>query len=344
MSGCPSTSVQAYEDCGAVGAPGVGTLAKYNSLDPNAAAIKAAVAASTPPGADSSYAIVCEAMLRSGGLLYWKNNPGDCPAPTAPGGISSGQIAGLSGQAATGALSGIQAAGVISGPLTLGIGTAITSAVSAIESIFAHHAQAVADEQSTICGVAGYFNQAKQQIDNAVRSGQISPDAGVTYLTQVANQAKSGLSSIVKTCNAACYFQGFLQAFINYSRTWYDYISPSNMVFAQAPGGPPTSYGTPPGGVTTSPANPAPPIPIRASAASVYAPAGPNASGVTAPPLTANTVLPGNANAADYLNLGYNQPTGQSAGEADVPPSSINWNMIAAIAAVVLLLITLMNA
>lgn len=333
MSGCPSTSVQAYENCGA---PPMGLLS-YNALDPNAAAMKAAAASSKPSGTKPEYVIGCEAMLRAGGLIYWKTNPGDCPAPQAPSGITSGQIAGLSGQAASGVVSGFAAVGALSGAATLGIGTAISVAVGGIEAIFQHHDVAVKNEQATICGVAGYFNQAKTQIDAAVRSGQISPDAGVTYLTQVANQAKSGLASILKSCNAACYYQGFCQAFINYARTWYDFIAPNTGVHPQAPGGPPSGYGTPPGGVTVSPTSPAPAQPNRSLGGSTYAPAT-----LSGPPLIPNQSLPGSG-APDYLNRGYNQQTGQSAQGADVPPSGINWNMVAAIAAVVLLVVTLMN-
>jgi len=336
MSGCSTSSAQTYENCGA---PGNG-LALYNALDPNAAAIKAAVASSKPPGANASYLIVAEAMLRAGGIIYYKVNPGDCPAPAVGSGVTAGQIVGLSGSAASGVVGGLGAAGVLAGPATLGISSAISIAIGGIEDLFAAHAQAVANEQSTICSVASFFNNAKRQIDLAVRQGQISSDAGAAALIQICNQAKNGLATIYKPCNAACFYQAVCQAFINFAHTWYDSIAPQG-VFAQAPGGAPTTYGTPPGGVTTAPGWEAPAPPIRAQPGSTYAPAGPGLGYSLAPPLNTNQSLPGNPSAVDYLNAGYNQQTGQSAQAADVPPAAINWVAIGAVAAVILLLITL---
>ena len=44
---------------------------------------------------------------------------------------------------------------------------------------------------------------------------------------------------------------------------------------------------------------------------------------VNSPALTTNATVPGNASASDYLNLGYNQQTGQSGQVADVAFTSI---------------------
>lgn len=337
-----STGVAAYENCGIQLVPG---LAPYNSNDPNAAAIRAAVAQSKPTGAPSDYAIAAEACLRAGGILYWTATGAPCQFPSVSGGVTSGQIIGLSGSASSGIIGGLGAAGIIGGAATLGITAAISLAVAGIETIFANHAAAVANENHTICMVAGYFNGAKAQIDNAVRSGQISSDAGVTYLTQVANQAKSGLASIMKTCNASCVYGGILQAFINFSRTWYDSIAPA-IPQAQAPAGPPTYYGTPPGGVTTSPGTPAPPQPIRSLPGNTYLPAGPSTIGGQLPsaPLTSNQLIPGNPNASDWLNLGYNQPTGQAAQGADLPNTWVVPDWLLPVAAIVVIVLVLQKA
>lgn len=337
MAACSAgtTSVQTYQSCEA---PAFGGI-PYNANDPNTAAIQAAVNASIPSGISNkvAYKVACEAMLRAGVLFYQKSTPGDCGAPSpAPGGISNGQIIGLSGTAASGATSALAAAGVLSGPATLGIGTAISLAVAGLEDLFAHHAQAVANEQATLCRVMNFFNPAKQAIDAGVRSGQITPDAGATLLIQLVNQAKTGLSTILKSCNAACWYNGYLVAFSNFSRTWYDSIAPTSGVYAQAPGGPPTYYGTPPGGVTTSPSMLPPPPPTRSLPYNTYAPAlG------SAPILMTNKNLPGNTYAPDYLNQGYNQQTGASAQLADVPNTFAltPTNLFLIIAAVILLLL-----
>jgi hypothetical protein len=291
---------------------------------------------SMPAGAPKGYPVVCEAMLRAGGFIYYKSSPGDCGTPPQVSGIQSGQIVGLSGQAASAGIGVIGAAGIISGPATAGIGTAVSLAAAGITEIFTHHAQAVKNEQSTICAVAGYFNAAKKQVDTACYTGQITADQAVTYLIQIANQAKTGLASIQKKCNAACVYQGIAQAFINFARTYYDSLSPLTGPQLQAPGAPPSGWGTPPGGVTVAPGNPAPPQTTRSTFASTYLPAVPN----TAPPLIANANLPG-SNAPDYLNMGYNQQSGQSGQRADVPPSNTNWVAIGAIASVIALVIVL---
>jgi hypothetical protein len=320
MTSCALTSVPAYQSCECANLG----LASYGA-DPNDAAIKAAVASAAPSGVRlADFKTAAEAMVRAGGLCYFKTNPGDCGSPSALPGITSGQIAGLSGSAASGVVGGLGAAGIIGGAATLGISAAISVAVAGIEGIFAHHAQAVANEQSTICSVMNYFNPAKHAVDAAVASGQITPDEGITYFIQVANQAKNGLQGIMKSCNAACWYVGFVQAFINYARTWYDFIAPP-FIAAQAPGGPPATYGTPPGGVGTSPGSPAPLPPLRSLPGSTYLPAGPSGINALGQPLQINATLPSgtpsfaNSVPSDYLNLGYNQQTGQSAQRADVP-------------------------
>jgi hypothetical protein len=330
---CAATTLTGYYACEA---PAFGSPA-FNPNDPNAGAIQAAVAQSVPAGIPnaSAYKIACEAMLRAGRLFYQKSTPGDCGSPSALPGITSGQITGLAGTGASALTGVIGAAGIIGGAATLGITSAISVAVAGIEDIFAHHAQAVANEQDTICRVMLYFNGAKQSIDSAVRNAQISSDAGMAYLKQVIQSAKTGLQTIVKTCNAACWYIGYLNAFSNYSTTWYDTIAPTNVIFAQAPGGPPTGMGTPPGGVTVMPGNPAPAPPIRSLPSNTYTPA----IQASAPSLTSNNQLPGNPLGSDYLNRGYNQQTGSSAQAADVPPSKIDWTMIAAIVAVITLLV-----
>jgi hypothetical protein len=317
-------SAQAYESCGVA----QGLLDYPGAPVPDDSQYRLVALRNKPAGAPQDFPAVCEAMLRARGLIYWKNNPGDCGAPPPPQGFSSGQIVGLSGAAASGVVGGLGAVGTISGAATLGISTAVTLAVAGIESVFAHHAQAVANEQATICAVAGYFNPLIRQIDAAVRSGQISPSQGVTYMQQVAQQAINGLAGIVKTCNASCVYQAILKAHIDFANYFYNAIAPSQ-IYPNNPGSAPTTYGTPPGGVTANGTMPNPAPPVRATAANVYAPAIPNSS----PPLISNALLPGPSNTSSYLNTGYNQQTGQSAQAADVPP--VNWSMWAALAAIV---------
>lgn len=333
MSGCSTSSAQAYEDCGA---PAQGLFAYPGPPFPSDVQSQYSIVAlrNKPSGAPSGFSAVCEACLRSRGLIYWKTSPGDCPAPVAPSGFTSGQIVGLSGNAASGVIGGLGAVGAISGAATLGIGAAVSFAVSGLEELFTHHAQAVATEQQTICAVAGYFNPLLKQIDTAVSSGEISADQGVTYVKQVANQASSGLAGILKSCNAACVYQAILRAHADFAAYLYPRITPISMISASAPGSAPITPNNPPGAVPDSGAS----VPIRSTAGNTYAPSIPG----SAPNLTANSLLPG-SNAPDNLNAGYIQQTGQSAGLADVPPKGINWTVIAAIASVAVAFVTLLS-
>ena len=338
--GCVQSSTQNWEDCaggpeGLYAFPGLGASGMPDS-------VYDVVSTRNNNTGNPGFVAPCSANLRARGLIYYKKTPGDCGSGNAPSsGFSSGQIVGLSGQAASGVIGGLGVAGVLTGPATLGIGTAVSLAVAGISEIFSHHATAVADEQSTICSVVNYFNPVCRQIDNAVANGQISPDQGVTYMRQVTQQAINGLQTIYKKCNAACYYIGYLRAHADFVSTFYPYLSPDGPtgLRAQAPGAAPTGTNNPPGAVPDAGAQ----APIRSSSNPLqnYLPAGPAAvtvGGSGAPAITPNQVLPsGNvASTVDYLNTGYNQQTGQSAQLADVPSIPIS-NTTLLIAAVIII-------
>lgn len=362
MTTCPIRvgDVAGYESCiappmGLYSYPGISVSTDINSLYALVSQRNA------PPGVEKSFATFCEASLRARGLLYYKSSVGDCGSavgsPTA--GINSGQIAGLTGTAASGVIGGLGAAGALSGPATLGIGSAVSLAIAGIADIFTHHAQAVANEQRTICAVANYFNPLVRQIDQAVMRGSITADQGLVFIRQVAQQAINGLGSIVKNspCNAACQFIGVLKAHIDFAASFYPLIAPYASI-GNAPGSAPSFFGTPPGGVADTFGGPPPP-PIRSLPWNTYAPAGPDPNAPMADPLTQNTLLPsgcrvsapssgaiqwigGAACSSDYLNIGYRQPTGQEGQYADVPPTGIDWVMIGAIAAVIAAFVALL--
>lgn len=337
--GCVQSNVQGWEDCAGV-AEGLYPYPGLTSAMPDS--IYDVVATRNNATGNPGFVAPCSASLRARGLIYYKKTPGDCGSGARPAGFGSGQVVGLSGQAASGVIGGLGVAGVLSGPATLGIGTAVSLAVAGISEIFSHHATAVADEQGTICAVVNYFNPIVKQIDAGVASGQISPDQGVTYMKQVALQAINGLQTIYKKCNAACYYICYLKAHADFVSTFYAYLSPIGPAAgAQAPASAPTSFGTPPGAVPDAGAS----APLRSSwnPAQNYAPAGPPA--VTAPigrapVLTPNQALPsGNtASYVDYLNQGYNQQTGQSAQAADIPALPLSNTTLLIAAAIIIAL------
>lgn len=352
MAGCVSTytpvtpnSIQAYQNCeapaeGLLPYPGMPGLTGDVDAQYDIVSTRNTPGGLTTVAQKALFKVGCVASLRARGLLYSKATPGDCGRPSSMvQGFSSGQIAGLSGTAASGVIGGLGAAGVLSGAATLGIGTAVTLAVAGISEIFSHHAQAIANEQSTICSVANYLNGLIQQIDAEVASGRITYDQGVTYMKQITNQALTGLSSIASGTNAAVWFSGTVRAHADFASWLYPRISPAFMA-AQAPGSSPSTPNNPPGAVPDAGAT----APLRSMPDPGYAyqpaippgsvPALGNAAPIvrsSAPPLTPNSILPSGVpygNPSDYLNIGYNQQTGQSAQYADVPPTTTNWTLI----------------
>lgn len=189
-----------------------------------------------PPGAPSDWVSVCTASLLARGIVYYKNVPGDCGTPTQIN-TENAQLAGAAGQVASGIAS-------MAGAALPGIGVF----VSAIQSIFAAHAAAVANEQKTICAVAGVINQVFAYYDNLVKRGALSPSAAYTGMQTFLAQANAQLQTIEKKCNAACVYQGILAAHADFVVSYYPAIAP-NQASAHAPGAPPSSSGTTPGGV-----------------------------------------------------------------------------------------------
>lgn len=202
--------------------------------------------ASSPAGLDH-FTVVMTASLIARGIIYFKNSPGDCGAST-PVNLADATLAKTGGSVASAGLSiGLGAAGIgglAAGGATLGLSVAITAVVA----IFAHHDQAVANEQATICKVAGIVNQVIPQIDAAVRSGAISPSDGAGYIKNFVGQVNGQLGTIEKTCNAACFYQGILNAHADFATSYYAALAPSQ-VSPIAPMSAPTSNGMAPGGV-----------------------------------------------------------------------------------------------
>jgi hypothetical protein len=206
-----------------------------------------------PPSAPSDFVPYCTACLIARGLIYFKNNPGDCGTPT-PLNFEDSQLAGGAASIAVGIAS-------MAGASLPGIGVAI----SAIQGIFAAHAQAVATEQSTICQVAGVINQVFAYYDTLVAEGEISPSTAYAGIQNFLQQANEQLQTIEKTCNAACVYQGILKAHAAFCAIYYPAIAPEQ-ISAHAPGAPPSSFGTAPGGVISVGASGSPTVSVAGSA------------------------------------------------------------------------------
>jgi hypothetical protein len=197
---------------------------------------------SVPTKAPSTFVTACTGSLIARGIIYFKCTPGDCGSPTALN-LTDAQLTGLAGNAATAGLSvASQIAGAasgiagVAGAVLPGIGVA----VSVLTQIFANHAAAVADEQTTICKVAGLINQVIPFYDSAVKRGLLSPQTAYAGMQNYLQQVIEALDGIQKSCDAACVYIAILNAHYTFVEKYYPMIAPAS-ASPQAPGAPPVT-------------------------------------------------------------------------------------------------------
>lgn len=136
----------------------------------------------------------CVAAMKARRMIYFKRTPGDCGSQ----GVALSGSTAIELQAAKGIGS---AAAIDPEPISKGI----LAGVAAIFGGFtAHHAQAVANEQTINCQVATAYNQAASSIEQGVIQGVLSPDQASGLLLQVIAQLDPVLASIAKNCNVSC--------------------------------------------------------------------------------------------------------------------------------------------
>lgn len=190
----------------------------------------------TPAGAPADFVDFCTSCLIVRGLTAQHKIPGDCARATGVD-FSNVQITQGAGQI------GASIASMVGASLP-GIGAAI----SLISSIFAHHDQAVANEQNVICQVSGVINQVLTYYDAQVKSGALDPASAYKGMQSFLAQANAQLSTIYKKCNASCVYGGVIAAHADFVQSYYPLIAPVQ-AGAHAPGAAPSSTGTTPGGV-----------------------------------------------------------------------------------------------
>lgn len=117
------------------------------------------------------------------------------------------------------------------------VGTIIGGAIlafAAISSIFQHHAQAVAQEQTILCYVIPKINEAIFGLDDAIARGTISlQDAyqGIDLLHQQFIQVVQPiLQQSASTCNAACVMDRVVIALLLYKKYQYNVVVSSSPV------------------------------------------------------------------------------------------------------------------
>lgn len=186
-----------------------------------------------PASSPANFVTACTACLIARGLIIWKNSPGDCGSPT--------QVDYSDVQAVQSIASGISQ---MAGASLPGIG----AAVKIVTDIFAHHDQAVANEQATNCAVANIVNSVLNHYDRLVANGNMSPSTAYAGMQSYLGQVRAKLATIEKTCNAACVWAGVVDAHSDFVQTYYPALAPVGF-FSHAPGAPPSNFGTAPGGV-----------------------------------------------------------------------------------------------
>lgn len=156
-----------------------------------------------------------ETWVDSGYLpAYYKKTPGDC----GTAGTSLPATLKITPALSVGGSALLKAGALTMNPIIAGAGAAL-AVLGDIFGIFGgHHAQAVAQEQSTLCDIVPAVNQALGVIDQALPAGQMTPDQAGQALDNIYSAYQTAVSKIVKDnaseCNAACVYGRALRGII----------------------------------------------------------------------------------------------------------------------------------
>lgn len=133
---------------------------------------------------------------------------------------AAGKIAGATTGALATAAAG-SAAGVALGAATFGIGIV----VAILSAIFAHHAQAVEQEQQIECTVTAAANNSMNVLAEGVSSGQIAPADAATALNTLYSQYQAMAKPSFGTspwCNANCELEIIMLGMVIYWQAQYN--------------------------------------------------------------------------------------------------------------------------
>lgn len=193
-------------------------------------------------GASSTNFTMCLtiAFLLTRRMIYYKASPGDC-------GSSAINLSGLG--TTRGITAGLSAAGSADPEP---ISKTILSGLATLFGLFgAAHAQAVANEQTTLCQVSTSYNAIAVQLENFVASGQLDPVSAAGILSQAAAQLDGVLATVAKTPgDAASGFRIALKALVAYNtQIVFPALSPQVQAATPLPPSPgaPGTYPTPTG-------------------------------------------------------------------------------------------------
>ena len=214
--------------CGCSSRDGLGWLGD-TSMTPLAAlqqAMQAEGMAGNPDFSNASWVSGGTADVAAGQIPSASFSPACAGMTPAPNLNLLSTASGLSLSAAgatTGILVATQAisatAGAIVGAATMGVGAII----AVIAAIFAHHAQAVKQEQQLGCAAINAFNNAINVIDQAVAAGQLAPADAASSLSTLVTNVGQYVSPSVKhnPCNADCEVMVLVNAIVIYKTAIY---------------------------------------------------------------------------------------------------------------------------
>jgi len=162
-----------------------------DSVTPDSVLMGYAASGGCPSSGSETWPVtLAAAMMRANRAMYSKVSAQDCGSSTISGAGTDLTIGMINKSVTAVNTLAVAAIGVpIVGPL---IGLAITG----VEDIIKHHAQAVANEQRTICATVNAFNQFEAQLESKIASGGITLENAIALCNQAVTQITSALNSI----------------------------------------------------------------------------------------------------------------------------------------------------
>lgn len=172
-------------------------LANWNVAAPPANVASAVQSACTGQPCNSTFVQQLEASLQSGLLIPLSSASGaNCSG--VPPSNSDAKITGVAGSLAQ---SGVSIAGALGAGATIGtstlpiIGTAIGLITGLLSGIFAHHSQAVAEQNDLLCQNVPAANSALQLIDSQVAAGTLTASEATSTYQQLLSEFQSAMQS-----------------------------------------------------------------------------------------------------------------------------------------------------
>jgi hypothetical protein len=131
------------------------------------------------------------------------------------------------------------------GPIVGGIVLAVAGLSELFGAIFGHHAKAVAKERSILCAAVPSANQSLQLIDQAVSSGQATPQQAIAALDSMVSGFQQAIAPIIHganpmssgECNAACVMLSCLRGVVLVKKSQYQDLADAQAKAAANPVG-----------------------------------------------------------------------------------------------------------